>query len=160
MINLGFWMHLPFLPLHQSLAEVVGIQPQAFANVLKGKKTVIVLFREPLFSLLKKRLLFASLSSDILLKARHRILQDSQHKPFFRLKVGLPAIGFQVLLRQKGIRLEERRYPIFHTARAGLCYHRITNHCFTFPLSSYARAMPAICPDNLEQLGPVSSKFW
>ena len=99
-------------------ASAVAHRDLALASLAAGKHTLV---EKPLALSVadSEEMVNAAEARGLTLMVGHLLLYHS---------AVLYAMGFLVLLRQKGVRLEERRYPIIHTARAGLCCHGVTNH--------------------------------
>lgn len=84
-------------PPHQTEAQVVWIDVQCFADILKRIGPCVIPSRDPGFSFRKEPAGSVGASAIIFLKAFDRVSQNCEHKFLFRIEMRLVAIELEVL---------------------------------------------------------------
>ena len=76
-------------PAQQTLPQARSIHSYRFTNIAKGKRPFRIILEDPSLRIQKFIRGFASRLKLIILEAFDRVLQDSNHKSFFRLQIAI-----------------------------------------------------------------------
>jgi hypothetical protein len=85
-------------PPRQAQPQVVWIDVQCFADILKGIGPGVIPPGDPGFSFRKEPAASVGVSAIILLKALDRVSQNREHKFLFRIEMCLVAIVLEILM--------------------------------------------------------------
>src|SRR3989338_9396414 len=97
-----------FFPLTQLLADVVGLESQGLAHVVKGKHGISIPVPYPTLRLAKQALPLAVAGAEIFLERGDGVFQDRPHEFCFGLREALAADGIEILRGDKSVRLKQR----------------------------------------------------
>src|SRR5688572_10224908 len=103
-------------PLRKSLANVLGVQAEHFADVLIGEGPFPFTGLDPFLGVLEEEPAARIAGERVLLVALDCILQHCEHQASLADKTALTGEGSEVLCRQQSVRLEE----VYETVRHGV----------------------------------------